>query len=194
MRSQKLQSQISDPEIEILVAASQRGDSGAFGKLYDFFVSSIYRYVYYRVGSEEAEDLTELVFLKTWENIRTYRQDNRRFSAWLFRIAHNVVVDFYRSNHFQGILSEDLPDLRKEANSIERAHRHFDQQLLGQAMKNLKDHYRQILILKYMNDLSNEEIGQIMGRSQAALRILQYRALKSLKRALENMGFSDLEA
>ncbi len=194
MRSQKLQPQILDAEVEILVSASQRGDSAAFGKIYDFFVSPIYRYLYYRVGSAEAEDLTELVFLKTWENIRSYRQANRRFSAWLFRIAHNVVIDFYRSNHFQGILSEDLPDLRREANSRELAHRHFDQQLLSQAMKELKDHYRQILILKYMNDLSNEEIGQIMGRSQAALRILQYRALKSLKRTLENMGISDLEA
>ncbi|MBI2638874.1 sigma-70 family RNA polymerase sigma factor [Candidatus Peregrinibacteria bacterium] len=188
MQSQK--PQLTDPEIEALVGKSQRGDSESFGKIYDLFVGPIYRYLYYRVGAEEAEDLTELVFLKTWESIRSYRP-KRRFSAWLFRIAHNITVDFYRSNHFKDELSEDIPDLRIEANSIERAHRHFDQQILGQAMKELKDHYRQILILKYMNDLSNEEIAQIMGRSQAALRILQFRALKSLKRVLEKMGISD---
>ncbi len=189
MKSQK--PQLSDPEIESLVAASQRGRSEAFGKLYDLFVDPIYRYLYYRAGAAEAEDLTELVFLKTWENIRSYRPRNRRFSAWLFRIAHNVVVDFYRSNHFKAELSEDIPDLRIEADSINRTHRHFDQKILGRAMKELKDHYRQILVLKYMNDLSNEEIAQIMGRSQAALRILQFRALKSLKCVLESMGVND---
>lgn len=189
MRSQK--PQLSDPEIESLVVASQRGNSEAFGKLYDLFVNPIYRYLYYRAGAEEAEDLAELVFLKTWENIRSYRPKNRRFSAWLFRIAHNVVVDFYRSNHFKDQLSEDIPDLRIEADSIDRAHRRFDQEILGRAMKELKDHYRQILVLKYMNDLSNEEIAQIMDRSQAALRILQFRALKSLRRVLENMGISE---
>jgi RNA polymerase sigma-70 factor (ECF subfamily) len=184
--------QLADQEIEILVGKSQRGDSGAFGRIYDDFVAPVYRYLYYRVGVDEAEDLTELVFLKTWEHIRSYRPKNRRFSAWLFRIAHNIVVDFYRSNHFQEKLSEDIPDHRVEANSTDRAHRHFDQELLGRAMKELKDHYRQILILKYMNDLTNEEIAQIMGRSQAALRILQYRALKSLRRIIQNMGIADV--
>lgn len=181
---------VQQEEIEELVAVSKRGDSSAFGKLYDLFVNQIYRYVYYRVGKEEAEDLTELVFLKTWENIRQYKSGKRSFSSWIFRIAHNVVVDYYRSNNYQAELHENIKDERLEMQTMERAHRHFDQSLLNEAMRGLKDHYRQIIILKYINELSYEEIGYIMGKSQASLRILQFRALKSLRNILESSGIS----
>ncbi len=180
-----------EAQIEELVLASQRGESDAFGKLYDIFVDSIYRYIYFRVGTEEAEDLTELVFLKTWENIKHYKKSTHTFSSWLFRIAHNLVVDYYRAHRHNGELTEDLQDFREEANTPARTHRHFDQTALAAGMKDLKDTYRQILILKYVNDLSYEEIGFIMDRSQAALRILQFRALKNLRRIIEKMGISE---
>lgn len=187
------------PEIEIYVTSSKKGDSDAFAKIYDIFVNAIYRYMHYRVGPQDAEDLTEIVFLKTWENIQQYRprthQHNGKrppgFSSWIFRIAHNVVVDFYRSNHDNEELAEDLQDERVSATAQDRAHRHFDQTLLSAAMRELKDSYRQILILKYMNDFSNEEIAEILGRSKAALRILQFRALKNLRRILENKGIHE---
>jgi RNA polymerase sigma-70 factor (ECF subfamily) len=177
-----------EEEIENLVIASQRGDSEAFGKLYDIFVDPLYRYAYYRAGAAEAEDLIELVFLKSWENIKQYRPRERSFSSWIFRIAHNVVVDFYRSQRPQDELSENIIDHREEADSRALANRRFDNEVLGKAMLELKDRYRQIIILKFMNDLTNEEIGYITGRSQAALRILQFRALRKLRRILEQMG------
>lgn len=177
-------------EIEQFVAQAQNGSSEAFGELYDIFINPIYRYIHYRVGPQEAEDLTELVFLKSWENIRQYRKGVHSFSAWLFRIAHNIIVDFYRSNHQQVELSEEIEDERLESNSIQRSHRHFDQEILAQAMRQLKDVYRQIIILRYINDFSYEEIVHIMGRSHAALRILQFRALRSLKKNLERMGIT----
>ncbi|MEK7523970.1 MAG: sigma-70 family RNA polymerase sigma factor [Patescibacteria group bacterium] len=180
-------------EIDKLVLESQDGNSEAFAKLYDHFIQPIYRYVFYRVGSDDAEDLTELIFLKTWENIRQYRKGDRNFSSWIFRIAHNVVVDHYRAHKAQDELKEDIEDPRREANTIERAHRRFDKELLSSAMAKLKDHYRQILILKYMNDLPNDEIAHITGRSQPALRILQFRALRALKRILADMGVSEVE-
>lgn len=179
-----------EEEIEKLVVESQRGESAAFGKLYDIFIDPIYRYVHYRVSASDAEDLTELVFLKSWENVRQYRKGIRSFSSWIFRIAHNVVVDHYRSRHPEDELTEDIVDHRDEANSQNRAHQSFDQEILGKAMREIKDHYRQILILKYINDLTNDEIAYIMGRSHAALRILQFRALRSLRRVLERMGVS----
>lgn len=180
-----------EAEIEELVIASQRGESESFGKLYDIFVDSIYRYIYFRVGTEEAEDLTELVFLKTWENIRSYKKSTHSFSSWIFRIAHNLVVDYYRAHRHNGELTEDMQDFRDEADTPLRTHQHFDQVALAAGMKELKDAYRQIIVLKYINDLSYEEIGFIMGRSQAALRILQFRALKNLRRILEHMGVSE---
>lgn len=190
MNPRKTIQQINVDEVNRLVVASQGGDADAFGKLYDIFVDQIYRYIYYRVGAEEAEDLTELVFLKTWENMKKYYANGGTFSSWIFRIAHNVVVDYYRSQNGDGKLSENIKDHRIESYTQHRAHRHFDQTLLQEAMKELKGHYRQIIILKYVNELSYEEIETIMNRSQAALRILQFRALKSLRRILENKGIS----
>ncbi len=184
---------LQNAEIENLALLSQKGKSEAFAKLYDIFVNPIYRYVYYRVGSQDAEDLTELVFLKTWENIHQYRSGRRSFSSWIFRIAHNIVVDHYRSNHIEDELTDDMEDSRREADTSLGAHRRLDKEILGEAMSKLKDSYRQILILKYMNDFSNEEIADITGRSQAALRILQFRALKHLKRIFEEKGITDLE-
>lgn len=180
-------------DIEQLVIQAQAGRADAFAKLYDIFVNQIYRYVYFRVGGEETEDLTELIFLKILENIKQYRPGVRSFSSWIFRIAHNTVVDFYRSNHRHEELLEEIEDQRREANTLHRAHHHFDQALLTSAMHELPDHYRQIIILKYLNDLSHEEIAFIMGRSQAAIRILQFRALKNLRRILEKMGVKETD-
>ncbi|MEK9132669.1 MAG: sigma-70 family RNA polymerase sigma factor [Patescibacteria group bacterium] len=180
-------------EIEELVIKSQCGNSEAFGKLYDIFIDSIYRYIYYRVNQGEAEDLTELVFLKTWENINQYKFDQKNFSSWIFRIAHNVVIDFYRAHRQDEELVETLHDERIEADTTNRAHRSLDNRILSESIGKLKDAYRQVLILKYINDFSNEEIAQITGRSQAALRILQFRALKHLRRILEDRGISQDE-
>jgi RNA polymerase sigma-70 factor (ECF subfamily) len=144
-----------DQEIERLVVASQKGSSDAFGKIYDLFINPIYRYMFFRVGSADAEDLTELVFLKTWEHIKRYQSGRNKFSSWIFRIAHNVVIDHYRSNKHESELEEHFQDFRKEANTPTMAHERFNHELLGSAMSKLRGPYRQILILKYINDLSN---------------------------------------
>lgn len=186
-------SAIKGEEVEALVASSQKGDSDSFAKLYDLFIHPIYRYIYYRAGAGEAEDLTELVFLKTWENIRQYRSGQRNFSSWIFRIAHNVVIDFYRSCHRDEELSDQIQDFGREANTVERVHGRLTNEILGDALKELHDRYRQVIILKYINGFSNEEIGVILGRSQAALRILQFRALKKLRVLLTEKGFSEAD-
>jgi RNA polymerase sigma-70 factor (ECF subfamily) len=183
----------SKREIEVLVVKAQAGDGDAFGKLYDLFVNPIYRYMFYRVGQSDAEDLTEMVFLKTWEHIKQYRPGQHSFSAWIFRIAHNLVVDNYRAHYNKEELTENIQDHRKEANTTEMARDHFANTNLEKAMQKLKDQYRQILVLKYINDMSNEEIVEITGKSHASLRILQFRALRSLRRIMEDMGITDFE-
>lgn len=183
----------SSEQIEQLVAASQNGAADAFGNLYDIFIDRIYRYVYFRIGPRDAEDVTELVFLKTWENISQYRP-GKSFAAWLFRIAHNLVIDFYRaSGDRPEMLQDNVKDERTTADAQIRTHRNLNKDLLSRALGKLKDHYRQIIILKYVNELSNEEIGYITGRSQTAIRILQFRALKLLRCELESMGLSETD-
>jgi len=180
--------------MEQLVAEAQNGNSDSFGKLYDMMVDQIYRYVYYRAGSEEAEDLTELVFLKAWENIHQYKSGKANFSAWIFRIAHNLVIDFYREtkNNYIQELDENLVDTSIEANTDLRAHRSLNRDILYDAMKELKDNYRQVLTLKYINGFSNVEIATVLDKSQEALRILQFRALRSLRKILEDKGITNL--
>ena len=184
---------LNNEEIEAFVVTSQQGDSDAFAKIYDLFVDRIYRYVYYRVGATDAEDLTELIFLKTLENIRQYRPGTNTFSSWLFRIAHNVVIDHYRAHDQSDELSENVKDERPAAQIQQRADNAITHEVLTEAMKQLKDDYRQIIILKYLNEFSNDEICEIMGRSHAALRILQFRALKTLRRILEDMGITEFD-
>lgn len=177
-------------EIEALVSSVQNADHNAFSKLYDIFIDPIYRYVYYRVNHVDAEDLVETIFLRVWENIRQYQPKNKSFSAWIFRIAHNLIVDYYRGNKdsFVSELSPMLPDQDRQHNPIKVTQNVLDKEVLKIALNKLKKQYQEIIIYKFINELSNQEIAQILGKSEGGLRILQFRALKALKRELSNMG------
>ncbi len=176
-------------EIEALVVLVKKGDHDAFSQLYDIFVDPLYRYIYFRVNNQEVEDLMEIVFLKVWENIKKYTPKNKMFSAWFFRIAHNVVVDHYRSQKNE---TEDLPinvpAYKREHNPIKNTENRLHNEALRNALKNLKENYREVLVYKFLNDLSNPEIAEIMDKSEGSVRILQFRALKALKAELVNMG------
>lgn len=177
-------------EIEKLVMLVQKGNHDAFAKLYDILIDPIYRYVFYRVKDEDAEDIVETVFLKVWENIRKYRARKSSFSAWVFRIAHNLVVDHYRSTKDKSYqeLSMDVPDLTREHNPIKVTENQLDQKNLKIALSKLKKQYRDIIIYKFINELSNKEISEILKKREGSLRILQFRALKALKDRLNEMG------
>lgn len=172
-------------EIDRLVVLSQQGDTEAFAQIYDMLVVPIYRYIYYRVHAGDAEDLTEMVFLKAWENLLQYQKTQYSFSAWLFKIARNLVVDYYRAHTFSEELDPSLPDTRREADPEAYVENVLDQQTLKTALSRLKESYQQVIILKFINDLPNSEIARIMGRSEGTVRILQFRALAALKRILE---------
>lgn len=178
-------------EIEKLVKKVQVGDQDAFAKIYDYLVDPLYKYIFYRVNSsQDAEDLLETLFLKVWENIKNYKSQKSSFVAWTFRIAHNLVVDYYRvsKDRFIDELSLNLPDLNRQHNPIKVTQNTLDQEVLKVALSKLKKKYRDIIIYKFINELSNQEISKILDRSEGNLRILQFRALKSLKKQLENMG------
>ena len=179
-------------EIEELVLVSQDGNHDAFSKLYDIFIDPIYRYVYFRVNASEVEDLVETVFLKVWENLKKYKKkDNTYFSSWIFRIAHNLVVDYYRSHkNLDSLeLNIQIPDQNRQHNPIKNVQNIFDKDTLKVAISKLKKSHQQILIHKFINELSNREISGILKKSEGSLRILQFRALKALKTELKDMGF-----
>jgi len=177
-------------EIEALVVKAQEGDHDAFSQIYDIFIDPIYRYVYYRVSSVDTEDLVETTFLKVWENIRQYRPQKKSFSAWVFRIAHNLVVDYYRANKdkFTDELSPSLPDQNRQHNPIKTTQNNLDKELLKKAIAKLKKQYQDIIIYKFINEFNNKEVADILGKSEGGLRILQFRALKALKRELKDLG------
>ncbi len=176
-------------EVEKLAVRAREGDTAAFALLYDFFADPIYRYVYYRVSHDDALDLTETVFLKVWENIRSYRSgiSGSGFSSWIYRIAHNVVVDSYRTDKKYGELSHDIPDENMVSNPASITEERLGNENLRVAIRKLKKSYQQVIVLKYINEMENHEIGRIMRKSEGSLRILKHRALKALKKVLESM-------
>lgn len=179
--------ELTENELQEYILASQEGESEAFGKIYDHFLTPIYRYVFYKVPENEVEDLTEVVFLKAWQSIRSYKQGKTRFSAWLFRIAHNTVVDFYRTNRDVLELAEYIEDERNHIDPKKLTEQEFLRKDVKMALTKLSETQSEIIILKFFNNLSNAEIAQYLGKKEGAVRVLQMRALQKLKEIMEKM-------
>jgi RNA polymerase sigma-70 factor, ECF subfamily len=170
-------------EEEILLTAS-RGDREAFGVLYERYVERIFNYVYYRTGNlHDAEDLTARVFQRAMNHIHNYTDRGVPFSAWLYRIAHNLVANWHRDrSRRQEIPLSDAPGLpstedRPEARLVSSQR----QDSLLRLIRQLPPERQTLLILKFVEDLSNAEIGQIMGRSEGAVKSLYHRTLLAMR-------------
>ena len=180
-----------DPDVVALVnrAVASR-DQEAFGALYDLFLERVYRYLYFRIGNRtDAEDLSEVVFLKAWEAMPRFRWQGRPFIAWLFRLAHNVLVDHLRSRRpTTSIHDEERPlDLPSEVAESELA-RGIDAVMLANAISQLTPEQQQVITLKFIDGMDNPEIANLMDKREGAIRALQLRALLSLRRVLESQG------
>jgi RNA polymerase sigma-70 factor (ECF subfamily) len=165
-------------------------DARAFGELYDRFVERVFRYLYFRTGSHpEAEDLTEQVFLKAWEAIGRYRWQGRPFLAWLYRLAHNAHIDHVRSQKPTTSLTNDQRPLELASHraSIELG-RALDAEVIAGALAKLTIEQQQVIVMKFIEGLDNEQIAQTMDKREGAIRALQMRALMSLRRVLESQG------
>ena len=174
-------------KIDGIVAKMQEGDTAAFGELYDLYLDDIYRFIFYKVTHKElAEDLTEDTFLKVWQNIQSYKKTKYPFSSWLYRIAHNTVIDHLRKEKVDiAELIIEVHDERMDA--TEFAKEHFNQQLLQRAMVGLPEMQREAIILKYVNDLSNAEIADVLEKSETAVRTLLSRAIAKLKETIQRL-------
>lgn len=179
-------------EEEVLARASQ-GDRDAFGELYERYAERIFNYVYYRTGNpHDAEDLTARVFQRAMNHIRNYTNRGVPFSAWLYRIAHNLVANWHRDrSRKQEIPLDDLPILPTKGDHPERnLVRSQEQDALLKMIRKLPPERQNLLILKFVENMSNAEIGKIMGRSEGAVKSLYHRTLLALRDQLEDQNLN----
>ena len=173
--------------IRELVVAAQQGDREAFGRLYEHFAPKLYGYFYYRLNRQPqlAEDLTEEVFVRVVSKLDSYQDQDLPFTGWLYRIAHNLLIDHFRVQSRGGVVSiEDCYELA-EAGAEQRFDAVLTHEQLAGAMRALSEGQRQIIVLRFLQGLSVSETAAAAGRSEDAVKKLQARALACLKRALD---------
>ncbi|HHX09393.1 MAG TPA: sigma-70 family RNA polymerase sigma factor [Chloroflexi bacterium] len=171
-------------EEEILINKS-RTDPEAFGLLYERYVDKIFNYVYFRVGStDDAQDLTAKVFFKALKSISSYRHMGLPFSAWLYRIAHNLVANYHRDRSKMVEISIEnltITDTSKASAPEVQLSKQQDNAYLLKLINDLSPQKKELIILKFVQRLSNEEIGQIFGKTEGAIKSLYHRTLLELK-------------
>lgn len=174
----------SQAQEERLIARAVQGDREAFGELYERYVDRIYSYIYYRVGNpHDAEDLTSRVFFRAMRHIERYDHRGLPFSAWLYRIAHNLVANWYRDNsRRQEIALDDLVFTYATGEHPEWLvmNREEQEELLA-VIRTLPEDRQQLLYLKFGARLSNAEIAQVLGRTEGAVKSLYHRTLTALR-------------
>jgi len=173
-----------DGDLARLVASARGGDEDAFLRLYGQFADRVYRFFLYRAGQPaDAEDLTQLTFLRAIEALPRYEDRGLPFAAWLFRIARNAAIDFERTRHNHLLLDdfEHLVDPPRAGDDLGLAIERDD---LLRAIEALTRDQREVLVFRFFADLSALDTGRLMGRSAATVRGLQARALAALRRQL----------
>ncbi|MER3400441.1 MAG: RNA polymerase subunit sigma-24 [Thermoflexus sp.] len=177
----------TEPSVEERALVDRaRQDPEAFGQLYLRYVRSIYNYIFYRTGDpEEAEDLTSQVFLQALQHLSRFQDRGVPFAAWLFRIAHNLVANWHRDRHRRPTVPLSENGHEPVSDRVEVVlERQEDRERLLAAMRRLPPERQQLLILKFVEGMSNAEIAQIMGRSEGAVRVLYHRTLEALRKEL----------
>jgi RNA polymerase sigma-70 factor, ECF subfamily len=176
------------PETEEELIARAGHDADAFGELYERYVERIYNYIYYRTRDvHEAEDLTARVFYRALSHIGKYHQRGAPFAAWLYRIAHNLVANWHRDRgRRQSVRLDDIASVaEKSASPHHRAEQNEQADALLDVIARLPAERQQLLILKFVDELSNIEIAKIMRRSEGAVKSLYHRTLLALRDELE---------
>ncbi len=183
----------SGPNREHELIERAKHDRHAFGELYERYVDRVYQYIYYRVGNQQdAEDLTARVFFRVLEALPRYRCGRAPFEAWLFKIARNLVSNWHRDQKQRRLISlEDMPLLQRlvDHEPPDRiAERRDEYEQLYRAIRTLAEDRQTLLYLKFMEGMSNAEIGEVLGKSEGAVKALYNRTLHTLRRELRKRG------
>ncbi len=181
-------------EIITLVIKAKKGDKKAFSVIYSEFFTPIFRYIYFRVNSkEEAEDLAQNVFLKIWLALPNFEtREGGQFISWCFTIARNLIIDFWKKKKEISLENDETFKIseRKISETEDNLIQSIEIKNIGAQIKKavtlLGDDQQEVIVLKFINDLSNKEIADLLGKNEEAVRQIQSRALKELRRLLQN--------
>jgi RNA polymerase sigma-70 factor (ECF subfamily) len=180
-------------ENEETLVERAKEDPAAFGVLYERYVKKIYSYIYYRTGNHhDAEDLTARTFYRALSHMDGYVNRGVPFSAWLYRIAHNLVANWHRDRSRRQVISLDelvVMTSRRKADPHQLVEANEEKEILLGAIRHLPADRQQLLILKFVEKMPNAEIGQVMGRSEGAIKSLYHRTLIALRKELEKRSF-----
>lgn len=180
-----MENKISQTDPKALMRLAKEGDTDAFVKIYEVYFVPVFRYIYFRVKDrQDAEDLTQTVFLKVYQAISRIEEQNRSPLAYFFTVARNTVIDYWRKK--KAILLEnpekeiiESPQAAEVPEDIIQKNEIAD--MLQQAIQELTKEQQSVIIFKFINDLPNKEISKIIQRSEEAVRQLQCRAIKALR-------------
>ena len=161
-------------------------DPEAFGRLYDIHVDRVYRHIYYRVGNEQdAEDLTQQVFLKAWQAIHRYKKTASPFIAWLMTISHNLVVDFYRTKKDKAYLEAEVLADDTVSSPEQATETSLEQQRLRKGILQLGSDEQQVIIMRFIEGFEFKEIATLLKKKEGNIRVILHRALVKLRNILE---------
>ena len=168
----------------------KNGDNEAFGEFYDFYAPRVYRFVRLKVDSQEtAQDLTSEAFLRIWQHLQEQRRIRERFQALLYKIARNLVIDFYRTKSVREILIEDnleeFSSAEDEETSNELVLRQEEMAEVKKALIQINSNYQDVIVWYYLDELSVPEIAEILEKNEGTVRVLIHRAMKSLRNVME---------
>jgi RNA polymerase sigma-70 factor (ECF subfamily) len=172
----------SQSNLPKLLARAAQGDRHSFGEFYALHLGEIYRYILFRVNDhDEAEDLTAKVFLEAWESLTSRQPKIKNIRAWVYRIAHNKVIDHHRTKKPQEPIDGNpdkklhSPWLESELDDL------FASRQLAEGLRQLSATYQEVIILRFINQLSHAEVAEIMNITESHVRVLQYRALQQMR-------------
>jgi RNA polymerase sigma-70 factor (ECF subfamily) len=168
-----------------IVRQAQQGDKDAFTQLYEAYFDKIYRYIVIKTGNKaDAEDMTQQVFLKAYQSIESYKWKGAPFSAWLFRIAHNQIVDFFRKQSKRPTVPLEEWTAVSSDNPLRTVESHFDIERLRKATLQLTSAQQEVISLRFAGGLAIAEVARTMGKSEGAVKALQHSAVAALRKLL----------
>lgn len=183
--------------IRKLVQSAKKGDSLSFGKLYDLFYTKIFRYVAYKVGNrEDAEDITAEVFIRMLKSINSFNFQGHPFSSWLFRIARNMVVDYFRKNSRRKTAPLETAGSIQKTESIEIDYQldlNIEMSNISESIKTLTDLQQEVISLRFAGGLSIKETASAVGKKENAVKALQHSAIKKLRLLVDMKNGNNLD-